>query len=58
MSAVNAALGKKYYNHPKHIFNALKLTAWPRPIEFGSWADIQQEALNYARDRLAEKVEV
>jgi len=57
MIAINAALGKKYYNHPKHIFEALKLTAWPKPIELGSWADIQQAAFDYARDQLAEKAQ-
>jgi len=58
LSAVNAALGKNYYRHPKHIFNALKLMDWPRPIELGSWADIQQAAFDYARDKLAKKVGV
>jgi len=55
MNTVNAALDKKYYNHPKHIYEALKLTAWPRPSELSSWADIQQAAFDHAKDRLAEK---
>lgn len=57
LSAVNAALNKQYYRHPKHIYNALKLTAWPKPIELGSWADIQQAAFDYAKDRLADRAE-